>query len=66
MSVHVYPVDDLRKHVKKGWRCECRPSVEAVKGECEHGEWFVSWLVTHNSFDGRENWNGGPWMTVVS
>lgn len=45
MSVHTYPVNDLREHDTDGLTCWCEPRVEWEGAEP---------LVIHNSADGRE------------
>lgn len=66
-SVHVYPVDDLRKHVTDaGHDCWCEPTVETgatfsrwAAGSDEEGpptESSSGMLVIHQSLDGREWW----------
>ena len=45
---HVYPLNDLRKHITVGRTCWCNPTVE------EDGA-----LIIHNSADGREKFETG-------
>lgn len=45
MSIHTYPVNDLREHDTDGLTCWCDPRVEWEGAEP---------LVIHNSADGRE------------
>lgn len=49
---HVYPVADLRPHDTESTTCECGPTVEWA--DPKTGESYVTALVVHNSFDGRE------------
>ena len=43
--IHVFPLNDSKKHSTNEFECacECRPNVD-----------WVTRIVTHNSFDGRE------------
>ena len=52
MSVHVYPVHDLREHDTGGLTCWCCPVVEFVHAET--GITYAEPIVIHNSADGRE------------
>lgn len=49
MDLHIYPISDLYEHYNT-MTCPCRPVVQW------QGEGF---LVTHNSFDGRERFEIG-------
>lgn len=44
-TYNIVPVNDLEDHVEDS-TCKCKPSVEFVNGNM---------IITHNSFDGREN-----------
>lgn len=44
MTLHIYPVDDLKEH-ELTTTCECQPRVEFESG---------SMIVVHSSWDGRE------------
>jgi hypothetical protein len=43
--IHVYPINDAKQHFLYSTNCECNPTIEKDKG---------TFIVTHNSFDGRE------------
>ena len=53
MSVHTYPLNDLREHDLETTECSCDPYIEYVDEDIglpyEDGP-----LVVHNSWDGRE------------
>lgn len=46
-SVHVWPLNDLLLHEVD---CACLPVTEPVEGQ----DGWISWLVVHNSWDGRQ------------
>ena len=48
MILHVFPIDDLRDHVLVGCDCWCNPEYDEVDD-----------IVTHNSMDGREDFETG-------
>jgi hypothetical protein len=48
VGIEVVPKDDVKPHISDEF-CECCPKVEKTEG--------VPMLV-HNSFDGRERWEG--------
>ena len=49
--VEVYPADDIGHHsIDTRGRCRCRPEIE------EDG---LDWIVIHQSFDGREDYETG-------
>ena len=50
-EVHVAPLGDIWEHLLDGTQCICRPQRE------NYGHMA---LITHNSFDGREEFEGGP------
>lgn len=59
---HVYPVNDLKEHDLHTWPlpfdgyscdCKCKPRIEEVD---------LSFIVVHNSFDGRE---GVEWVNEI-
>lgn len=52
MSVHVYPVNDLKEHDTEGLTCWCCPVIEW--GDADLGDPYAEPLVIHNSADGRE------------
>ena len=45
-TVHVLPIDDLRKHDEKGCNCWCNPRTEQEEN--------ARVVIIHNSMDGRE------------
>lgn len=53
--VNVYPLNDAAEHCLDT-TCDCLPRVE----------FDAELLVLHNSFDGREAWDGGPWKVQPS
>lgn len=60
--IHITPNDDLFCHIEdfseRGLpicRCNCKPKVEYTANP-------RSWIITHNSFDGRE---GVEWVTEM-
>ena len=48
-AVHIVPEDDLKAH-RLSAGCECNPACDEG---AKHGD-VVFWLVTHHSYDGRE------------
>lgn len=49
--VHVYPTNDLKPHSVDGKTCKCKPYLEVHEGE-------KGIVVVHNSYDGREFFEG--------
>lgn len=47
MTIHVYPIDDLREHVVDGGECWCHPYVDV--GDLDEED-----IAIHNALDGRE------------
>lgn len=54
-TYHIYPLDDLKPHVIDGQPCPCNPLVETIS----RGGVITGWMITHNSFDGREAYETG-------
>jgi len=52
MTLHVYPLDDLRQHETDGEDCWCEPSYQYEIGWLDH-------ILIHNSADGREAFERG-------
>lgn len=50
MTLHVYPVNDLREHVTEGEACWCQPEIDDSGDEQ---------LVIHNALDQRECYETG-------
>lgn len=50
MTLHVYPVNDLREHVTEGVKCWCHPTIDDSGDEL---------IVTHNAMDQREKYETG-------
>ena len=45
--VHVYPLNDLRRHVLEGFICPCGPRL-------------TEGVIVHNAFDRRERYEVAP------
>ena len=50
MTVHVYPLNDLRDHVTEGSSCWCHPVLDDEDDEL---------IVIHNAMDHREKYETG-------